>query len=254
MIDTSVYLRWEALIQQMDLAESCRQLEEEKGMVEEPQSSVPLNTRSCCMSYIVDGPPTRYNACDVCVTYQPSSPLSAQQCRMLTIGDLPEWTLHTHPNHECQEIRDTYNPDQVWSMCCDQEGHRQPLKALHHQVHSHFRHSRPPPLQPTHSDPFISDTMTNGLVHKCHKMKLRQKYNWVSLQHIPSLGLGAHDRTPSLRGLACETNRTLNLLLIDSREHRIFARHLGLNVHGKPPTSTGAVIIDEQVIMFHEYI
>lgn len=243
MRDTSLYTRWESLVQQMDLAESCHQ---QAGKQTKEPKVAQINMRSCCMSYVLEGLPTRYNACDVCVTYQPGSPLNAQQCRMLTIGDLPQWTLqYTNPAHLCLEIQDSYNPNQMWSMCCDESSALQ-HSSLHHQVQSHYQSAS---WQPTHPDPYILDSKQTEQTRKCHKLQLRRKYNWLSRQHIPSLGLSETQPTQSVKGLACLSNRTLNLVVIDSRDNSALASNMGLKLYSSPPNSTAAIILDEQVCL-----
>ena len=209
---------------QLDNVETCNQRvqasqrEEEEEDEDEESYKLP-----CCISVPLLLGPT--DACDVCM-HRSSHNLSQTRHICNFLNDVPVSLLHSS---QCTEILLNYNS--VISLCCDKN------KSPKRQQHS----SSPWTL---HKDPYMRNWMMNSERDRCRQLRLQRLSQWQPHYTINELSFG--EPSYSLAGVGCRTNRSLNILVLDSREAQPFAENLDIHL-GASSNKTLSVIVDKKV-------
>ena len=266
MIQTSVYSRRTAILNDIEHREQCRRLRQnlpmtDKGdryFVPKPLSTgIPLHRRistakQCCASTLFRHTRTG-NTCDICINYDWSHPNSRHSCHILSLHTLPMMgvvaddvvsALCNIKYGSCIELRPTYHPGEFVTVCCDNS-------SLSKQRILPSRHRSPqnqiPPVC-TSTDPFVATVVRDHQKEACEKTRWQRLFGWLSQEYIPQVEDEKSATLSTFTGLSCQSNRTVNFYVMDSTYSNVFLERLGLD--RLPNKESVILLVDKEVSSF----
>lgn len=177
---------------------------------------------SCCQSVVVQLGPniSDDSTCDLCAQLlQRSKDVSS--CQVLLNSGTLSWSMYAHPK-SCTELPSSHKATHVLSLCCNSDGSIRDDSVSRSVLKMDYIN-------------LLADNLNRRCRHSTFAKK--QGYRLPPFTYI-------YEHVPSIAGLQCQTNISLQFLTFDSFRYESFAKKLGVKLNSM---KAGAVIVDKEV-------
>lgn len=213
----------------------------------EPEQPPVDDVSQCCVSLSdrnasQKGRTSRRGSCEACMNTDWYSP----SCDVTALSSLAE-SLY-RPNQagpdDCSMVLPNYNPAQFVSLRChDEIPVLTPSKIDHTQ-----RLTQTSTTSGAAFDPYIEDYKTHARKRQCRLLRLQHEFKWLPALDIADLGFDDTDLDAGVTGIACSTNRSLNVYAMDADHSQAFLSGLsGQQLVNVTLNSSAVFIVDLQV-------